>query len=263
MTHLRQAIRVALALALASLFSLPALVQPALAQQADGQARERVRYAECMDLVQSNPEEAFDIATTWEGLGGNYPARHCALAALVELGHYHEAAQGLEKLADLVRADAAFKGRLLTQAARAWMAAGDPARARAVADAALQLKPDAPEVLQVRARALALLGAYWEAADDLSRVLFANPNNVEALVLRGAAYRQLDALDLAMDDLNRALQINPKHPEGLLERGNTHRLLKDKSAARKDWQALLEAAPGSEAAQSASDNLYALDSGLE
>ena len=229
----------------------------------DWRARERAHYAACMAQVESRPKAAFDDATAWEGLSGGYPARHCALAALVALGHYGEAAQGLEKLADRVNADAAFKAKLLVQAARAWIAANDAPRARAVADAALGLTPDAADALLVRARALALLGAYWEATDDLNRVLSADPTDAEALVLRGAAYRQLDANDLALDDLNRALALAPTHPEGLLERGITHRLRGNKGAARADWRTLLSAHPESEAARIGAANLHALDSGLD
>lgn len=240
------------------------LVSPAVAQQDDAwREREQAHYTACMELATRRPGEAFDDATTWEGMGGGYPARHCALAALVELGHYHEAAQGLEKLADLVHADAAFKAKVLVQSALAWIAANDANRARAVADTALTLTPDAPKVLMVHARAAALLGAYQEATGDLGRILDADPQNTEALVLRGAAHRQLDANDLALVDLNRALTLDPTHPEGLLERGIVHRLRGDKSAARADWRVLIEAHPDSEAAREADVNLHTLDSGVE
>lgn len=223
----------------------------------------QAHYKTCMSKVAINAEDAFDDATTWEGLGGGYPARHCALAALMAIGHYPEAAQGLEKLADVVRADAAFKARLLVQSARAWIASDNPKHAAAVADTALKLVPDVPAALLVRAEALALQGAYWEAADDLSRVLYIAPNTVEALVLRGAAYRQLDASDLALDDLNRALALAPNHPTGLLERGIVHRLAKRKAEARADWNRLIEVAPQSEAARAATANLHKLDSGID
>lgn len=244
---------------LAVLFASPAAAQ----QDEAWRTREQAHYTACMEQVTRRPNDAFDDATAWEGMGGGHPARHCALAALVELGHYHEAAQGLEKLADLVHADATFKAKMLVQSALAWIAANDPGRARAVADAALQLVPDAPHVLLARARALALQGAYKEAVDDLSRVLNVEPKNTEALVLRGAAHRQLDANDKALIDLNGALTLDPTHPEGLLERGIVHRLSGNKSAARVDWRALIEAHPDSEAAREAADNLHALDSGVE
>lgn len=245
-----------------------AVLAPTIAQAQDAQATNQARYQACMDKTQTRPKSAFDDATQWEGDGGGHPARHCALAALVALGHYFEAAQGLETLADEVRANAAFKAQLLTQAANAWIAAGDNTRARAVSDAALTLRSGASDdqlanTLTVRARAMAGLGAYWDAADDLSRVLYTQPKNATALVLRGATYRQLDALGLALDDLNRALAVEPTHPEGLLERGIVKRLQGDKSGARTDWRQLIAAHPDSEAAREAGINLHALDSGIE
>lgn len=152
--------------------------------------------------------------------------------------------------------------KVQVQSARAWIAANNPKRATQVADTALNLTPDAPKALVTRAQALALQGAYWEASDDLSLVLYADPQNVEALVMRGAAYRQLDAADLALDDLNRALQLAPNHPEGLLERGIVYRLSQDNAKARADWKHLIERHPDTQAARAARANVHKLDSGL-
>lgn len=236
--------------------------------QAQTEQDPRQRYQDCMALTATRPNEAFDRATEWEGLNGGLPARHCALAALVELGHYYEAAQGLEHLAERATKGPDFAARLLVQAARAWLAADDPERAAQTAERAMALTPDAPDAqlldaLVVRARARAGLDAFWDVSDDLSRVLYVDPGHVEALVLRGAAYRQLQAFDLALDDLNRALAIRPDHPEGLLERGIVKRLQDDKAGARADWRTLIEAHPDSAAARSGEANLHALDSGLD
>lgn len=232
-----------------------------------------MRYRACMDKVQTHAEAAFDDAIAWEGLGGGYPARHCALAALVKIGHYGEAAQGLEKLADLVHADKAFKAQLLMQSARAWIAADDPQHAAAVTDAALALSPQEPHILVVRAQAFALQGAYDQAVNDLSLIIDGPPGadktfvdaalGVDALVMRGAAYRQLDKTDLALTDLDQALSLDPNHPEGLLERGIVHRLKGRNEAARMDWKRLLDTAPQTDAARSAAANVHMLDSGLE
>ncbi|OEJ67756.1 tetratricopeptide repeat protein [Magnetovibrio blakemorei] len=232
-----------------------------------------MRYKACMDKVQTHAEAAFDDATTWEGLGGGYPARHCALAALVKIGHYGEAAQGLEKLADLVHANKAFKAKLLMQSARAWIATDDPQHAAAVLDAALTLSPGEPHILLVRAQAFALQGAYDQAVENLSLIIEGAPGTdktfvdatlgVDALVLRGAAYRQLDKKDLALADLDQALSLDPNHPEGLLERGIVHRLAGHNEAARADWKQLLDTAPKTDAARAAAANVHMLDSGLE
>ncbi|MFC1672557.1 hypothetical protein ACFL12_00245 [Pseudomonadota bacterium] len=242
--------------------SLSAIASPAFAQS-EWQAEQARHYTACMNSAHTRPNAAFDDAVAWEGLGGGAPARHCALAALVELGHYFEAAQGLENLAQDAPGGAAFASQILVQSANAWIGADNPTRAREVANHALKLAPNDSGALLARAKALGLLGAFWEAADDLSQILYADPRAVDALVLRGAAYRQLGAMDLGLDDLNRALTLDPRHPEGLLERGIAHRLSDNKEAARADWRLAVEVDPDSEAARRATANLHKLDSGIE
>ncbi|MBF0250923.1 MAG: tetratricopeptide repeat protein [Alphaproteobacteria bacterium] len=241
----------------AALFA--ALLFPSAARAEDGYER----YMRCMTQVDIDAEKAFDDAVQWEGLGGGHPARHCALAALVRIGHYNEAAQGLEKLADAVKAKPGFKARLLAQSAQAWIAAGDAEHAAQVAGAALKLQPDLDAARLARAEGLALQGAYADAADDLNAVLKIQPDHVEALVMLGAAHRQLDRLERALAVLDRALALAPRHPEGLLERGIVHRLQGRKAEARADWRAALDAAPDSDAARSAQANIHLLDSGVQ
>lgn len=244
------------------------LTSPTHAQQApetndQWHAREAAHYRACMAQTRTNPEAAFDDAVAWQGLGGGTPASHCRAAALMGIGHYLEAAQGLENLAIESKAQADFKARLWVQSAKAWIAAKDPAKAREVANSALALVPDDPDALIARALALEVLGEFWHMTDDLNTVLSAHPTHVEALVLRGAAYRQLDTLDLALEDLNRALAFDSTHAEGLLERGTVYRLQGERTAARADWRKLIESHPKSASAQKAAIDLYSLDSGAD
>lgn len=229
----------------------------------DAKLEAKTRYQTCMEQIAQNPEAAFDAATHWEGLGGGHPARHCALAALIAIGHFVEAAQGLEKLADQVHADAAFKALLLVQAARAWIGAENFSRAGSAADAALALNPNSAGAHFMRAQASGLMGEYPKAVADLTFVLNTAPGNPDALVLRGSAYRQMDKLDLALLDLDRALELSPTLVEGLLERGIVYWLLGRNTDARTDWQNLIELAPKSPAAKSAESNLHKLNSGID
>ncbi|MCW8915208.1 MAG: tetratricopeptide repeat protein [Magnetovibrio sp.] len=225
-------------------------------------AEAQQHYHGCMALTETNPEAAFDDATTWEGLGGGHPARHCALAALIAIGHMDEAAQGLEKLADEVSADAVFKSKLLLQSARAWIAANKLERATATADYALKLNPELMGAHFTRAQAMGIQGAYAEAIIDLTAVLRAYPGHPEVLVMRGSAYRFLDKLDLALMDLDRALDIQPTNVEGLLERGNVYRLMGRKNPARNNWLKVIELEPDSDAARVARVNIHNLNSGV-
>ena len=245
-----------------------AFIYPANAQQAPKNndawhAREAAHYGDCMAGTRTDPEAAFDDAVTWQGLGGGAPASHCRAAALMGIGHYKEAAQGLEHLAQSVKANDEFKVRVYAQSAQAWVAADTPDKARQVADLALALVPNDPGALVARALAFEALEHYWDMVDDLNVVLFARPTDVEALVMRGSGYRKLDTLDLALEDLNRALSLQPTFGEGLLERGTVYRLQGHKPAARADWRLLVETQPKSAAGKKAAVDLHSMDSGVD
>lgn len=245
-----------------------AIISSAHAQQApenndQWHAREAQHYKGCMAQTRTAPEAAFDDAVTWQGLGGGAPASHCRAAALMGIGHYVEAAQGLEHLAQDIKAQDDFKVRLYVQSAQAWVAADNPDKARRVADTALTLRPNDPDALIARAQAFAALSQFWDAADDLNTVLSADPAHVEALVMRGSAYRKLNVLDLALEDLNRALALQPSHAKGLFERAATFRLQGQKTAARADWRKLIQAQPKSELGLKAAADLHSMDSGVD
>jgi tetratricopeptide (TPR) repeat protein len=250
----RQAVLLALAL------SLPARVLWAQGAPVD-HSRE---YRACMHLVALDPEEAFEGALAWQSEGGGEPARHCAAAALIGLGHYEEAARRLEALAQGMTAAApSLRAGVLGQAGQAWHMAGKATRAHAVQSAALQLDPDNVEILADRGITLAGATSYWEAVDDLNRALELAPRRADLLVLRAAAYRFLDALELAGDDIERALKIDPANADGLLERGILHRLKGEDAPAREDWIKVLSLVPQGPTAEAARANLEKLDVKVE
>lgn len=217
------------------------------------------RYDWCMTLAGDDPEEAFEAASAWRGLGGGDAARHCAAAALAGLGQYVEAAGRLETLARRARAGAGFRARLLAQAAQAWHMAGRDARAESALGAALTLSPDDVTLLVDRAAVRAARALYWEALDDLNRAIEIDPRRTDALAFRASAYRHLDSLDLAAEDARSALALDPADPGALLERGNIRRLRGDKEGARRDWLEVLRVAPQSPAAGAVRDNLEKMD----
>lgn len=241
------------------LFMAFMLSQQALGATAGFEGEEKDNYRACLNMAASNPKSAFDEAIKWEGLGGGHPARYCALAALMGLGHYGEAAQGFEALADAVHAGPKFKARLLSRSSEAWLLLNQLDMAMDVADTAVRMAPTESEPLIIRARIMAARGAYWEATDDLGRAIAINPNNADALAFRASAWRQLEVLELAQEDATRALKINPKHPSALLELGNIMRILGDNAGARKNWLTVIMAWPNSKAANAARTNIEMMD----
>ncbi len=236
--------------------------EPVFAQDDTAETAEMVdaqRYQECLRLTETDPEEAFEAASAWEPLGGGAPAQHCMALALIGLGQYAAAGERLEVLANAVaRSSPELTVGALTQAAQAWLLAGDTERAYAVQTAALELAPEDPELLVDRALTLAKAENYAEALADLDRALALAPGRPDILVYRASAHRYLDDLAAALEDVERALVLDPNNPEGLLERGNLRRLQGDLDGARDDWQraaTLAEGLPTGDAAQANIANL--------
>ena len=233
-------------------------VLPTLAS-ADSNADVNKRHRACLNKVEVNAEAAFDDAIAWEGLGGGEAAKHCAAAALLAANMPLEAARRFEALADSTRRDDVFRADILAHAARAYLVAGDDARALEVLDTAIRLNPAKSDFHLDRAEVLAAQGAYWEAIDDLNLAIAGTPNSADGFALRASAYRMLETFDLARADADRALEINPKHVPALLESGIIARLSGNDVRARKDWVTLLLVDPLGPAAVAARANLERLD----
>jgi tetratricopeptide (TPR) repeat protein len=218
------------------------------------------KYATCMSLADSAPDEALTMAKAWQRKNGGAPAGHCAAVALVGLGHYKEAASAMEKLAaEEVKEHSDLAAGLYGQAAQAWVLANDNARAVKDETAAIALAPGNPDLLVDRGVILASTGKYWEAVDDFSKAHDMADGRADILVFRATAYRMLKSFDLAQDDLDRAIELQPKNPDAYLERGIVRMLVKDADGAKADWQKTVDFGPGTPAAKTAEANLKQLE----
>ncbi len=112
-------------------------------------------YRQCLELARSNPEQGFEFAGRWLGLGGIEPARHCRAVALIGLKEYAEAASSLEELAVASKQPVRLRAGMLAQAGQAWLLGEDPGRALASLTAALGLMPKDQMLLIDRAGILA------------------------------------------------------------------------------------------------------------
>lgn len=247
-------------IAIVALAAAPGLVTgPVGAQEID----HAERYRACMAMTNNAPQQAFEEALAWRGLGGGDAAEHCAAVALIGLGQHTEAAGRLERLAEKARQNAAVKAGLLAHAAQAWILADNNARAEAVLTAALILTPGDSALLVDRAQARAGQKDYNGAIEDLNKAINSEHRPadapVDAYVFRAAAYRLLDKLELALADVEKALALQPYHPDGLLERGILRRLRQNVGGARKDWLNVIRLAPDSAAAVAARRNLESMD----
>lgn len=193
--------------------SLIALVLPFALLQADiSVAPQDQRYAQCLALVESAPERAYEEGMAWAAEGQSLNAYRCAALALIALDRNDEGARRLESLATAVNpADTSLRAELFSQAGNAWLLAREPGRARSAFSRAIAtMAPGAqqlPDLLIDRARAYALEGDYRHAEEDLSSALDQRPNDSLALRLRAASRMHQNAFQLAEADAQQSLTL--------------------------------------------------------
>lgn len=210
-------------------------------------------YENCTRLAKKDPDAALEAALAWQNMNGGNAARHCAAVALFNLGQFSQAAKRFQAAAEAMDgASKAERAAMLAQVGTAWFRAEQLEQAFAAQSAALKLAPKDPEILIDRAMTLGAAKNYWEAIDDLNRVIKTDPNRIEALILRASAYRYVDAMPLAQEDAAAAFRLAPERPEVLLEFGILKRLAGDSGGARRAWLDLIrlhEEIPAADAAR--------------
>ena len=82
---------------------------------------DRAEYGRCMDMARHDPDQGWEEAQHWLGLGGGEAARHCAAIALIGRGKVAEGAQMLEELAGKSHRAAPLRAQMLAQAAESWV----------------------------------------------------------------------------------------------------------------------------------------------
>ena len=206
------------------------LAEPSYADKHDPQSE----CAACMSLARSDPKRGIEKANALPEWGAEGAAQHCAAVSLIGLKHYLEAAKRLESLAEIVRAPAPFKARILSHAGQAWLLADKPKRAHTVLTTAINLDGTNPVFRIDRAQSAAAQQALGNAIRDLDKALELDPSLIDAWVFLSSAHRQLGEDVAAMRDIEKALALEKLHPEGLLERGILRQLQNNYRGACSD-----------------------------
>lgn len=131
---------------------------------------------------------------------------------------------------------------------------GQPERALADYNQALQLDPKLTQVYNNRANCYAAIGCLAEALADYETAIDLNPTNLHAWLNQGITYRDLEMYEQAIENFDLALQFSqllnltsdtPTHIQGHLyaERGRTYHLAGDWNCAVADYQRALAALP--------------------
>lgn len=215
----------------------------------------------CLALVAEDPLQGIDAAQAWLRQAKGVPASqagHCLGVALGRLERWSDAESALLAARDaLGAADPRERARLGAMAGNAALARGaadaaltalDPAHAAALSagDKAL-----AGQIAIDRARALVALGRSDDAGAALAEARGAVPGSAEAWLLSATLSRRTGKLAEAQAQIEKAAALLPVDPEIGLEAGVIAMLSGHEDAARKSWQSVVAAAPGSAAATTA------------
>lgn len=214
------------------------------------------RFAECMDLATGDPVAGQANAIKWRGEGGGALARQCLGVSYANQSRWDSAAAAFEdaaKEAELTRS--AKVADYWVQSGNAWLAAGNPARARAAFDAALATATltglALGEAHLDRSRALVAAGDIEGARGDIDKALADAPADPLAWLLSATLARREGDLKRAAADIAEALKRSPDDVSVQFEAGNIAAAAGDEANARTAWSRVIELSPGSEAASSA------------
>jgi tetratricopeptide (TPR) repeat protein len=202
-----------------------ALVLPFALQAASAAPAPDSRYAQCVALIEQNPERAYEEGMAWAAEGQALNAYRCAALALVAQNRPLEGARRLESLAMAANPiDAGLRAELFSQAGNAWLLAREPAQAASAFTRAIAtMAPDAeqlPDLLIDRARAYAMERDYRHAEEDLSSSLDKRPSDALALRLRASARMHQNAFQLAEADALAATRLEPENVDNFLILGH-------------------------------------------
>lgn len=214
------------------------------------------RYDRCVALIGKDPAAARAEAARWRIAGGRWFARACAGLAFAKESNFAAAATEFEEAARA--AELGHDDRTAgywAQAGNAWLAAGNPARARTALDAALAggtLKGlQLGEAQLDHARALVATGDMAAARTDLDRALANAPEDPLAWLLSATLARRMGSMVRAKTDIAEALKRASDDASVQLEAGNIAATLRDETGAKSAWAQAVRIAPDSEAGRHA------------
>jgi len=234
---------------------VPVTGPPAPAQQ---------RWEDCVELAVGDPARGVTVAESWKLADGGFLAHQClgmAYAAqrrwISASGAFENAAREAEVARD-VRAS-----KYWAQAGNAWLAAANPAKARAALDAALATGNlaglELGEAHLDRARVLVASGDLGGARADLDQAVLKAADDPMAWLLSATLARRTGDLPLAQRHIKEAMARAADDASVQLEAGNIAALAGDEAAARAAWERTAQIAPGTEQGIAASAALKQFD----
>jgi tetratricopeptide (TPR) repeat protein len=217
------------------------------------------KLSACLASVSSGPASAIETASDWLGSASGIEraqAGHCLGVAQAESGDWQAAAASFTAArASVPAGNTTYRARLGALGGAAALAAGAPAEALALLDAARNEAGKAGalagEIAVDRARALVALNRPAEAALALGEARAANPGDGQAWLLSATLSRRQGDLAGAQSQIERAAALAPQDPAVGLEAGVIAALAGKEATARLSFESVIALAPESEQAAAA------------
>lgn len=222
---------------------------------------DRKRYDGCVRAIPTDAAKAEQFALEWQGMGGGLPARHCQALAQLHREQFAAATSTLVKAAQAAEAEKSpLAADFWGQAGNAAMLAGDSKGAIAYFTTAItQAGEFAPQrtanLLIDRARAETELNDLAAARADIDKALTLKRDDPFAWMLSAALARRENDMARASQEISRASTLAPSDPDIMFEQGNIAAANGDAETARKVWDMVIKAAPGTPAATMAAQAL--------
>ena len=225
------------------------------AAQSAPQAGDR-KFNDCAALVKTNPAQALSTANAWRIAGGGLAARECIGLAYVALERWRPAAETFEQAAQLARAAKdGREADFWAKAGNSWIAAEEGEKARRALDAALAagglVAGMQGEVHLDRARAGVAVGDLAGARADIDKGLALVPADPFAWYLSAALAMKEGKVARANSDIAKAVELAPNEADILLQAGTIAGHGGDVDKARSFYERAAKAAPDSEAGRAA------------
>ncbi|MGJ3647512.1 tetratricopeptide repeat protein [Sphingomonas sp. GlSt437] len=223
------------------------------------------RYQQCVGLATGNDPHNGELdAIAWQQTSGKFFARQCLGIALANQGKWADAAKAFEGAAD--EAEVARDNRAArywSQAGNAWLAAGNPAKARTALDAALTAgtleNPERGEAAFDRARALVALGDLPSARVDMDLAEKLEPKDPLIWLSSATLARRMRDIPRAKLDIIEAYKLSADDASVNLEIGNIAAASGDLDGARMAWTDAKRIGGDGPVGKLAADSLKQLD----
>lgn len=241
---------------LALLLTAPALLAQAPPTLTADISPARQRYEQCLELAAKDAPAAEKEASSWMLGGGTFLAHQCLGLSYTARGRWSAGAAEFEiaaRGADVARDDRA--AYFWAQAGNAWLAAREAGKARAALDAALAphslVGLQSGEAYLDRARAYVATGDMAAARADLDHAVVEAERDPLAWLLSATLARRTGDLARARKDIGEALRRAADDASVQLEAGNIAASDGDEAGAKAAWVRAAALQPGSAANKSA------------